>query len=157
MTNNEKTSNTIKQVTCYSDGACSGNPGPGGWAVLIRYKENEKILSGAELNTTNNRMELLAAIEGLRALKEPCNVVMVTDSVYVKNGITEWISTWKKNGWRTANRKDVKNVDLWKLLDEQAQRHSVTWQWVKGHSGHPENDRVDQAARDAVQTIRNKE
>lgn len=140
----------LKQITCFSDGSCLGNPGPGGWAVLLRYKTNEKVLSGAERHTTNNRMELMAAIEGLRAIKEACEVVMVTDSEYVKKGITEWMPKWKQNGWRTANRKPVKNADLWQALDEAVRDHQVTWQWVKGHSGHPENERVDQLARDAI-------
>lgn len=148
--NHKQQPNAIKKVICYSDGSCLGNPGPGGWAALLRYKENERVLFGAEDNTTNNRMELTAAIEGLRALKESCAVTIVTDSEYVKKGITEWMVKWKQNGWRTANRKDVKNVDLWQQLDEQVQKHQVSWQWVKGHSGHPENERVDKLARDAI-------
>lgn len=144
----------LKKVICYSDGSCLGNPGPGGWAVLMRYKNNEKELSGAELNTTNNRMELQAAIEALKALKERCDVVIHTDSKYVQNGITEWLYNWKKNGWKTANRKPVKNLDLWQQLDEQVSKHQVTWAWVKGHSGHPENDRVDELARNAAENVK---
>lgn len=144
----------LKKVICYSDGSCLGNPGPGGWAVLMRYKNNEKELSGAELNTTNNRMELQAAIEALKALKERCDVVIHTDSKYVQNGITEWMQNWKKNGWKTANRKPVKNLDLWQQLDEQVSKHQVTWAWVKGHSGHPENDRVDELARNAAENVK---
>lgn len=137
-------------VEIFTDGACRGNPGPGAWAVLLRYQGKEKMLSGVELDTTNNRMELMAAIQALMALKKPCSAVLSTDSQYVKKGITEWLPQWKRRGWRTANRAPVKNSDLWKQLDEQAQRHQVQWEWVKGHSGHPENDRVDTLANDAL-------
>lgn len=139
-----------KIVEMYTDGACSGNPGPGGWGVLLRYGDSEKTLSGGESNTTNNRMELMAAIMGLKALNRDCQVKIITDSVYVKNGISEWIPVWKKNGWRTANKKPVKNQDLWEELDREVQRHQVQWYWVKGHSNHPENDQVDLLAREAL-------
>ena len=123
----------------FTDGACRGNPGPGGWGVVLRYQGREKELFGGERETTNNRMELRAAIEALKALNEPCAVTLTTDSEYVRKGITEWIAGWKRNGWRTAARKAVKNADLWQALDEEAARHQVDWHWVKGHSGHAEN------------------
>ncbi len=138
------------QVEIFTDGACRGNPGPGGWAALLRVGDHEKLISGAEQETTNNRMELRAAIEGLSALKRPSRVVLTTDSQYVRQGITQWISGWKKNGWRTAARKPVKNQDLWQQLDAALAQHEVEWLWVKGHSGHEENERVDQAANDAI-------
>lgn len=130
-------------VHLFTDGACKGNPGPGGWGVLLRYGEHEKELWGGEGHTTNNRMELMAAIEGLKALKRPCAVVLTTDSQYVKQGINSWLAGWKRNGWRTADKKPVKNQDLWQQLDEQCQRHQVEWRWVKGHAGHAENERAD--------------
>jgi ribonuclease HI len=133
-------------VELFTDGACKGNPGDGGWGVLLRYNGNEKTLCGGEHETTNNRMELTAVIEGLNALKRPCAVTVTTDSQYVKNGITRWIYNWKRNGWKTAARKPVKNSDLWRALDEAVARHSVTWHWVKGHSGHAENERADELA-----------
>ncbi len=139
-----------KIVEMFTDGACRGNPGPGGWAALLRIGDTEKMLSGAEADTTNNRMELLAAIEGLEALTRPVQVVLTTDSQYMRQGITGWIHGWKRNGWRTAAKKPVKNQDLWQRLDTQAQRHDVDWRWVKGHSGHAENERVDAAANDAI-------
>lgn len=139
------------KVQLFTDGACKGNPGKGGWGVLMRYGTHEKTLCGGELNTTNNRMELMAAIEGLKALTRPCDVVLTTDSNYVKNGITQWLSGWKKNGWRTANKQPVKNQDLWQLLDEQVQRHQVEWRWVKGHSGHDDNERADELANLGVE------
>ena len=136
-----------KQIEIFTDGACRGNPGPGGWGVLLRYDNTEKELYGGENNTTNNRMELVAAIKGLEALKEPCHVQLTTDSVYVKNGITKWIHDWKKRNWKTASKKPVKNVDLWQQLDELvAKQINVEWFWVKGHSGHSENERVDALA-----------
>ncbi len=138
------------QIEIFTDGACRGNPGPGGWAALLRIGEHEKLISGAEQETTNNRMELMAAIEGLSALKRPSRVVLTTDSQYVRQGITQWINGWKKNGWRTAARKPVKNQDLWQQLDAALAQHEVEWLWVKGHSGHEENERVDQAANDAI-------
>ena len=144
---------TKKIIEIYTDGACSGNPGPGGWGVILRYGDVEKELSGAEPNTTNNRMELMAAIMGLKALNRNCEVKLITDSEYVKKGITEWMASWKKNGWKTANRKPVKNQDLWIELEKEVQNHQVIWEWVKGHSGHPENERADLLARTAIETL----
>ena len=137
-------------VEIFTDGACSGNPGPGGWGVLLRMGKTEKELKGGEGETTNNRMELMAAIMALEALKRPCTVTLHTDSTYVKNGITDWIAKWKRNGWRTAAKKPVKNAELWKRLEEALEPHKVTWKWVKGHAGHPENERADQLARDGM-------
>ena len=136
----------LQKVEIYTDGACRGNPGPGGWAALLRMGEKERELSGGEPLTTNNRMELQAAIEALNALKRPCRVDLHTDSNYVRDGITKWIHGWQRNGWRTADRKPVKNAELWQALLEAAASHHVKWHWVKGHSGHPENDRVDALA-----------
>lgn len=133
-------------VEIFTDGACKGNPGPGGWGVLLRFNGNEKTLHGGEADTTNNRMELMAAIEGLSALKRPCKVKLTTDSNYVKNGIQLWIANWKKNGWKTANRKPVKNADLWQRLDTCVAQHDIEWHWVKGHSGHRENEIADELA-----------
>lgn len=142
------TSNTVE---IYTDGACSGNPGPGGWGLVLRYNGTEKELWGGEAETTNNRMELMAAIEGLRALTRPMRVHIHTDSTYVKDGITKWIVNWKRNGWKTAAKKPVKNVDLWQALDDALARHEeVKWFWVKGHSGHPENERADTLARAGI-------
>lgn len=143
----------MKEVEIFTDGACRGNPGPGGWGVLLRFGGVERELYGGEPDTTNNRMELRAAIEGLKALKERCRVTLTTDSVYVRNGITSWLDGWKKKGWRTAGRKPVKNVDLWQLLDEQNQRHDVHWAWVKGHSGHRENDIADLLANRGIDEL----
>lgn len=140
-------------VELFTDGACSGNPGPGGWGALLRYKGTEKELSGAEPDTTNNRMELMAAIEGLKAMKRACAVTLYTDSKYVLQGVTEWMTGWKSRGWKTADKKPVKNQDLWMALDEQVNRHDVTWQWVKGHNGHIENERVDELARMAIKDM----
>ena len=137
-------------VEIFTDGACSGNPGPGGWGAILRFKDREKELSGGAQETTNNRMELQAAIEGLRALKRPMRVAIHTDSTYVKDGITKWIVNWKRNGWKTAAKKRVKNVDLWQALDGVLIGHDVEWHWVKGHAGHPENERADALARAAV-------
>lgn len=138
----------------YTDGACSGNPGAGGWGVILRYGEVEKELSGAEKETTNNRMELTAVIEALKALHRDCEIVIHTDSRYVMDGVTSWLPNWKKNNWRTSNKKSaVKNVDLWQELDTLLTKHQVRWIWVKGHNGHPENERVDKLARDAIKTI----
>jgi ribonuclease HI len=133
-------------VEIFTDGACRGNPGPGGWAALLRTGEKEREIAGGEPHTTNNRMELRAAIEALNALKKPCRAEIHTDSNYVRDGITKWIHGWNRNGWRTADRKPVKNADLWQELIEAAARHQVSWHWVKGHSGHAENDRVDALA-----------
>ena len=137
-------------VEIFTDGACSGNPGPGGWGAILRFKDREKELSGGAQETTNNRMELQAAIEGLRALKRPMRVAIHTDSRYVKDGITKWIVNWKRNGWKTAAKKRVRNVDLWQALDDVLIGHDVEWHWVKGHAGHPENERADALARAAV-------
>ncbi|MFP5328679.1 MAG: ribonuclease HI [Alphaproteobacteria bacterium] len=133
-------------VEIFTDGACRGNPGPGGWAALLRTGDKEREISGGEPLTTNNRMELRAAIEALNALKKPCRVELHSDSQYLRDGITKWIHGWRRNGWRTADRKPVKNAELWEQLLEAASRHQVSWHWVRGHSGHPENDRVDALA-----------
>jgi ribonuclease HI len=140
-------------VEIFTDGACRGNPGPGGWGVLLRYKTAEKRLSGSEDHTTNNRMELMATIKGLSALKRRSEVKVITDSVYVKNGITQWIHQWKKNGWKTASKKAVKNVDLWQQLDNLVEKHQVSWKWVKAHAGHRENEIVDSLARQAIDRL----
>lgn len=137
-------------VEIFTDGACRGNPGPGGWAALMRCGESERSLSGAEADTTNNRMELTAAIEGLAALGQPSRAVLTTDSQYVRLGITQWIKNWKKRGWRRADKREVLNQDLWRRLDELNGRHDVQWKWVKGHSGHPENEAADRAANVAI-------
>lgn len=140
----------MKQVEIFTDGACSGNPGPGGWGALLRWNGVTKELYGGEPDTTNNRMELTAAINALNALKEPCNVDLYTDSVYVRDGISTWIDGWKKKDWKTSARKPVKNADLWQKLDLARTRHNVNWHWVKGHAGHPENERCDELARKGV-------
>ena len=137
-------------VEIYTDGACKGNPGPGGWGALLRYKAHERELSGGEPDTTNNRMELMAAIAGLIALTRPCSVKLVTDSQYVMKGIQEWLPNWKKRGWKTASKQPVKNADLWQQLDEQVNRHEVSWQWVRGHTGHPGNEQADLLANRGV-------
>ncbi|MBU2883984.1 ribonuclease HI [Psychrosphaera sp. B3R10] len=142
----------MKSVKIYTDGSCLGNPGPGGYGALMLYNDHKKELSQGYKLTTNNRMELLAVIKALEALTQKCQVSITTDSNYVKDGITKWIINWKKNGWKTAAKQPVKNVDLWKLLDEQVARHDIKWFWVKGHSGHPENERVDDLARDAAES-----
>ncbi len=143
----------MKKVEIFTDGACKGNPGPGGWGALLRCDGIEKSLSGGEANSTNNRMELMAAIEGLSALKEPCSVALTTDSQYVRKGITEWMLGWKRNGWRTAAKQPVKNVDLWQRLDEQNQRHQVEWHWVRGHTGHRENEIADSLANRGIEML----
>src|SRR5699024_35246 len=132
--------NPLKSIEIYTDGACRGNPGPGGWGALLRYQGQERALFGGDPDTTNHRMELMAAVQALNALRQPCRVRLVTDSQYLRRGITEWLSNWKRNGWRTAARKPVRNVDLWQALDEAAARHQVDWQWVRGHSGHEGNE-----------------
>ena len=138
------------EVELFTDGACSGNPGPGGWAAILRLGDSERELAGGDPATTNNKMELMAAIAGLEALKRPCVVRLYTDSKYVLDGATRWIHGWKRNGWRTADKKPVKNDDLWRRLDEAAARHEIDWLWVKGHTGHAENERADQLARDGM-------
>ena len=140
----------MTQVEVFTDGACSGNPGPGGWGAILRYGDTEKELSGGEPETTNNRMEMMAAISALEALKRPVTVDIHTDSTYVRDGITKWIHAWKKRDWRTTDKKPVKNVDLWQRLEAAAAKHEVAWHWVKGHAGHPENERADELAREAV-------
>ena len=137
-------------VDAFTDGACSGNPGPGGWGAILRWRGHEKEISGGEPETTNNRMELMAAIAALETLKRPSRVRVHTDSIYVKDGITKWLHSWKRRGWKTADKKPVKNVELWQRLETAAARHDVTWHWVRGHSGHPENERADALARDAI-------
>ncbi|MBV1905303.1 MAG: ribonuclease HI [Pseudomonadales bacterium] len=138
------------KIEIFTDGACRGNPGPGGWGALLRRGGKEKIIRGYEPDTTNNRMELMAAIQALKALSRPCDVELTTDSQYVRQGVTSWIIKWKANGWRTSQRKPVKNKDLWQALDEQVAQHEVNWHWVKGHSGHRENELVDEAANLAI-------
>jgi ribonuclease HI len=137
----------VKQVEIFTDGACSGNPGPGGWGAILRYGETERELSSGEDHTTNNRMELMAAISALEALKTPCKVILNTDSSYLKDGITKWIKNWKRNGWRTASKDPVKNAELWQRLEAALGRHEIHWKWVKGHAGHAENERADELAR----------
>lgn len=144
----------MKRIEIFTDGACRGNPGPGGWGALIRHNGVERELFGGDADTTNNRMELMAAIEALKALKESCSATVTTDSVYVKNGITQWITSWKQRNWKTAAKKPVKNVDLWQALDEQNQRHEIDWQWVKGHSGHRENELADQLANRGIDELK---
>lgn len=143
----------MKQIEIFTDGACKGNPGPGGWGALLRFNGHEKSLYGGEANTTNNRMELTAAIEALRAIKEPCVIDLTTDSQYVRQGITEWISNWKARGWKTASKQPVKNVDLWQQLDQLIQQHEVRWHWVKGHSGHRENEMADELANKGIEEL----
>jgi len=151
----------VPKLTAYTDGACSGNPGPGGWGALMIARDGDTVLrerelSGGAPDTTNNRMELLAAISALEALSRPSAITIVTDSAYVKNGVTGWIHGWKRNGWKTSNKKPVKNVDLWQRLDEAQARHDVTWEWVKGHAGHPENERADELARAGMKPFKPK-
>ena len=143
----------MKTVEVFTDGGCRGNPGPGGWGAVLRFGGHERELRGWEENTTNNRMELLAAISALEAMTEPCKVVLTTDSTYVKDGITRWIRNWKANGWKTAAKKPVKNKDLWERLDAECLRHRVDWRWVKGHAGHPENERADGLANLAMDEL----
>ena len=144
----------MKKVVIHSDGGCHGNPGPGGWAVVLEHEENKRELSGGSPATTNNRMELQAAIEALDALKEPCEVDFYTDSEYVKNGVTAWLVNWKRNGWRTKSKKPVKNADLWRMLDLAVARHKIKWHWLKGHAGHPGNERCDQLANEEMAKIK---
>ena len=145
--------NEVVDIQIFTDGACRGNPGPGGWGVILRSGSHEKELFGGEQSTTNNRMELRAAIEGLAALKRPSQVTVTTDSQYVRQGITQWIEGWKRNQWRTSAKKPVKNQDLWQLLDELTSRHKVTWEWVKGHSGHPDNEHADALANRGIDEL----
>ncbi len=140
----------MKKVIIFTDGACRGNPGPGGWGALLKYSQHERTLSGSDSNTTNNRMEMMGAIEALAALRESCVIELYTDSQYLQKGITEWLPGWKKRNWIKADKKPVKNADLWQLLEIEANRHQVSWHWVKGHSGHPDNDRVDSLANKAI-------
>lgn len=144
----------MRSVRAYTDGACSGNPGPGGWGVVLQFGDHERELKGGESDTTNNRMELTAAIEALKALKEPCHIALTTDSTYVKDGITKWLSNWKRNGWKTAAKKPVKNQDLWQQLENCVAQHTVEWLWVKGHSGHPENERADTLANEGMSALK---
>ena len=146
------TKNT-KYIEIFTDGACKGNPGPGGWGAILNYNEHKKEIYGSSLNTTNNVMELTAVIKALQILKEPCNIILTTDSNYVKDGITDWIHNWKKNGWKTANKKPVKNKKIWIELDKLSSIHTIEWKWVKGHSGHPENERADELANEAIAEI----
>ena len=141
---------TKKEVTIYTDGACSGNPGAGGWAAIILFQDHRKNVYGREENTTNNKMELMAVINGLKALKTSCNISLYTDSLYIKNGITEWINKWRVNGWKTSNKKPVKNMELWKELDETASQHKINWKWVKAHNGDRYNEEADNLARKAI-------
>ena len=144
----------MKQVRAFTDGACSGNPGPGGWGAVLQFGDHERELHGGAADTTNNRMELTAAIEALRALRESCRVSLTTDSTYVKDGITQWLANWKRNDWKTAAKKPVKNQDLWQALDHESARHAIDWCWVKGHSGHPENERADRLANLGMDEVR---
>ena len=141
------------EAEIYTDGACRGNPGPGGWAAVLRYKGHEKTLYGAESLTTNNRMELMAAIRGLETLQRPCRVRLTTDSQYVQKGVTEWLANWKRNGWKTAAKKPVKNADLWQRLDAASAEHEIHWEWVRGHSGHSENELADELANKAIDEL----
>jgi ribonuclease HI len=144
----------MPHVVIHTDGACSGNPGPGGWGAILTFGDREKEFKGGELNTTNNRMELMAAISALEALKKPCVVDLHTDSQYLRNGVTSWLKNWKRNGWRTADKKPVKNVDLWQRLELALTPHQVRWHWVRGHAGHSMNERADALARDAIAELR---
>ncbi|OGT53280.1 MAG: ribonuclease HI [Gammaproteobacteria bacterium RIFCSPHIGHO2_12_FULL_42_13] len=144
----------MKKIIIYTDGACQGNPGPGGWGALLRYGGHEKKLSGAEHATTNNRMELTAAIKALATIREPCIIEIHTDSKYLQQGISEWLPQWKKNHWKKSDKKPVKNIDLWQALDAEANRHKISWHWVKGHSGHPENDIADALATQAIESLK---
>ncbi len=151
-----KKNKKLKKVEIFTDGACRGNPGPGGWAAVLRYKETKREICGSEPYTTNNRMELTAVIEALKRLKEPCDVTIYTDSQYVQKGIVQWLPLWKKRNWKTTSKTSVKNIDLWKSLDTEIRRHNVTWNWIKGHSGIPENERCDELARRAIEEMEKK-
>jgi ribonuclease HI len=156
MASTERAAAGPPHVTIHTDGACSGNPGPGGWGAILAFKDREKELKGGEPQTTNNRMELMAAISALEALTRPCTVHLYTDSQYVRKGITEWINGWKRNGWRTASGEPVRNVDLWQRLDAALKPHQVRWHWVRGHAGHAVNERADELAREAIREMRAK-
>ena len=143
----------MKAIEIFTDGACSRNPGPGGWGAILRYRDKEKEISGFLNDTTNNQMEMTAVIEALKMVKEPCRITIHTDSQYLKNGITQWIKNWKRNGWKTADKLPVKNRELWEALDELSQKHDIKWEWVRGHAGHPENERCDELAR--MQIVKN--
>lgn len=143
----------LTEVTLYTDGACRGNPGPGGWGVILRHQSTDKTLYGGELLTTNNRMEMMAAIQGLKALKRPCKVQIYTDSKYLMQGMQEWLAAWKRNQWKNSKKEPVKNMDLWQELDRLAEQHTVSWSWVKGHSGHPENEAADALANKAIDEL----
>jgi len=149
-------SNPYNTVHIFTDGACKGNPGPGGWGAIMKYGDHVKELNGYSSKTTNNIMEITAVIEALKSLTRPCAIILTTDSNYVKNGITQWIHNWKKKGWKTANKKPVKNKECWLQLDIEVQRHQIEWKWVKGHSGHPENERADELANEAVENNGNR-
>ena len=144
----------MKRIEIFTDGACRGNPGPGGWGALLRYGEHERELFGGEPDTTNNRMELMAAIRALETLREPCEIDLTTDSEYVRKGISEWLPAWKARNWKTSDRKPVKNADLWQQLEQAAARHKVRWHWVKGHSGHDENERADQLGNRGIDSLK---
>lgn len=150
---NQQREQGMKKIKIFTDGACRGNPGPGGWGVLLRYNSHAKKLHGGEKNTTNNRMELTAAIKALQALKQPCSVELTTDSQYLKNGITNWIKKWKTKNWQTSTKKPVKNLDLWQQLDKEVERHQIAWHWVRGHTGHPENEIADQLANKGIDEV----
>ena len=150
-------SSSLQHVLIYTDGACKGNPGPGGWGAIMKYGDHVKELNGYSSKTTNNIMEITAVIEALKSLTRPCVIILTTDSNYVKDGITLWIHNWKKKGWKTANKKPVKNKECWLQLDVEVQRHTIEWKWVKGHSGHPENERADKLANEAVENNGNRE
>ena len=153
----ESPARAAAEVEIFTDGACSGNPGPGGWGAILRHGSVEKELAGGEPGTTNNRMELMAAIAGLEALKRPCKVRLYTDSQYLRDGITQWLPGWKARGWRTASKAPVKNVDLWQRLEQAAAAHQIEWHWVRGHSGHPENERADALARAGLEAARSRD
>ena len=154
MSNSQVSEQDRKTIEIFTDGACSGNPGPGGWGAILRFQGRDKELSGGHPETTNNQMELQAAIEALKALKEPCSIVLYTDSQYLRQGITLWIHNWKRNGWKTSDKKPVKNQALWEELDGLVKMHAINWHWLKGHAGHPENERCDELARNEIDRLR---
>jgi ribonuclease HI len=154
MSNSQVSEQDRKTIEIFTDGACSGNPGPGGWGAVLRFQGREKELSGGHPETTNNQMELQAAIEALKALKEPCSIELYTDSQYLRQGITLWIHNWKRNGWKTSDKKPVKNQALWEELDGLVKMHAINWHWLKGHAGHPENERCDELARNEIDRLR---